>query len=333
MASVFRREWTEARWIQLERSTRAAIQGSGSEREAWRRINRSARCVLRAFSTSFFLVTRFLPPEKREAVEIIYAAVRYPDEVVDTFPLSAEERSVRLDVWRGAYARALTRRSLRESVDAESPLFPAAFAAVVKRYGIPHEHYASFLDAMERDIRPKPFPALDALVDEYIYGSAIVVGYFLAHVYGPSAPGELPRALAAARNLGIALQLTNFTRDIGEDWRRGRVYMPLDLLEYEGIHELRPGDPAQREPLARAAARLTAIAEAHYAEAEANLDAFAADSRTAIHACIDVYRQLNQRIAANSRGVARRATVPMRHKFRVLPPSKYWRLPLAYLSR
>ena len=78
--------------------------------------------------------------------------------------------------------------------------------------------------------------------------------------------------------------------------------------------------------------RLAACAADRYASAEAELDAFAPDCRLAIQACIKVYGRLNERIAAGG-GNARRESVPLGEKFRALPPSKYWRIPLAYLVR
>jgi phytoene/squalene synthetase len=90
-------------------------------------------------------------------------------------------------------------------------------------------------------------------------------------------------------------------------------------------------DPRQQPALNQVLRELTAVAEDYYAKALADLDAFHPDSRVAIRACIDVYRQLNSRIAGNPRGIMHRESVPMTQKFKVLPASKYWRLPLAYL--
>jgi phytoene synthase len=294
-------------------------------------IVREARAVLRTYSTSFFIVTRFLPAAKRSQVEVIYAAVRYPDEVVDTFPISSKQRTARIEEWLNWYEQALRRRSLKDALEAGTPCFAAAFARVAQERGIPAEHYRAFLEAMKMDIHPSRFATLDDLIEFYIYGSAIVVGYFLTYVYGAERKEDFDRALLSARDLGIALQLTNFLRDVAEDQRRGRIYLPQDMLQEEGIENLDTTDPRQHSALNRVLARLTAISEQYYDRSLANLDAFAADSRTAIRACIDVYRQLNQRIAQSPRGVLHRESVPAKEKFKALPPSKYWRLPLAYL--
>src|SRR5262249_9616191 len=123
----------------------------------------------------------------------------------------------------------------------------------------------------------------------------------------------------------------NFLRDVAEDYRRGRIYLPKNMLRAEGIDEMDATDPQQQVALNRVLRKLAAITESHYESSLADLDAFNHDSRVAIRACIDVYRQLNDRIGNSSRGILHRERVPMTQKFMVLPRSKYWRLPLAYL--
>ena len=263
---------------------------------------------------------------------MIYAAVRYPDEIVDTFPIPPESRLAELNRWADQYERGLLCGSLEESLATGLNCFVTAFADVVRRNGIPAEYYRAFLDAMRLDIKPRAYADLKDLIDSYVYGSAIVVGYFLAYVYGASAPSEFQRALSASRDLGIALQLTNFLRDVREDYRRGRVYLPLDLLSAEGLTGVDPEDESTFRPLNHVLRCLSGVAETHYAAAERELDAFAPDCRIAIQSCIDVYRQLNLRIGRSREGILHRESVPAGDKFRVLPPSKYWRLPLAYVG-
>lgn len=324
-----RNAWDQEHWRRLEIETAAGITAAGSERVAIAFAARRARRVLQSFSSSFFMVTRFLPPAKRAQVELIYAAVRYPDEVVDSFALPPARKLALLEAWAEGYECALLDPGVRASVASGVPCFAASFADVVRRNGIPPEHYRSFLAAMRLDIYPRLYATLDDLIDAYIHGSAVVVGYFLAHVYGPGSPGSLDRALRAARDLGIGLQLTNFLRDVQDDRRRGRVYLPVDMLHAAGVDPSLAGDAAALQAVVR---QLSRIAEAHYAASQQNLDAFAADSRLAIQACIDVYRQLNHRLGCVDEAVPRRQSVPLAQKFRVLPASKYWRLPLAYLG-
>ena len=328
--------WSLDYWKKLNEDTSAQALRSGTEVQAWAAINKQARFVLRSYSTSFFVVTRFLPPFKRQQVEAIYAAVRYPDEIVDTFNLSNSSRHELLDEWARSYDLALQAKSIQESLQMGIPAFIASFAEVVKTAKIPPEHYHSFLEAMRLDVNPRQFETLDELIDTYIYGSAIVVGYFLAYVYGAANEGnegeEFERVLTSSRDLGIALQLTNFLRDVAEDQRRGRLYLPMEMLREQGLQNPDATNPSQHLAFNQILNCLTEISEEYYGQAAENLDAFAPDSRTAIRACINVYRELNQQINNSPRGILHRESVPLRRKFQVLPPSKYWRLPVAYLS-
>lgn len=177
---------------------------ASTDEEVWEIIIRRARAVMRAYSTSFFIVTRFLPPAKRARVEAIYAAVRYPDEIVDTFPVAAIDKIRKLDDWAAQYETALDACSIRDTIENGASCFVASFTKVVREAGIPTEHYRAFLDAMRLDAQPRKFATLDDLIQSYIYGSAIVVGYFLAHIYGPSRESQMDRALLSARNLVVS---------------------------------------------------------------------------------------------------------------------------------
>lgn len=323
--------WSQADWERLEVQTRTRALQASTDAASWEVVVKQARHVLRTYSTSFFVVTRFLPPQKRSQVEAIYAAVRFPDEIVDTFFLTAPERVAMLDQWAEHYEAGLRNPSWRVMLNGHVPCFLASFVKVVQEAGIPPQHYRAFLEAMRLDVCPPGFRTLDDLIDRYVYGSAIVVGYFLAYVYGENQRGDFARALDSARDLGIALQLTNFLRDVAEDHQRGRHYLPRDLLLGEGITELAAADPQQQAALKRVLRRLSEITDHYYEKALAGVNAFAPDSQVAIRACIDVYRQLNSRIANSPRGILQRESVPARDKFKVLPVSKYWRLPLAYL--
>ncbi|HVF44307.1 MAG TPA: phytoene/squalene synthase family protein [Pyrinomonadaceae bacterium] len=325
--------WGMGEWARLDERARARALAAASEEGAWGVLAREARRVMRAYTTSFFIVSRFLPARKRAEVEAVYAAVRFPDEVVDTFPLSGPERGKLLERWRADYEVGLRCGSLSEALRAGVPCFLAAFTKVVRERGIPAAHYRAFLDAMRRDTDPRPFETLDDLIENYVYGSAVVVGYFLTHVYGSRGEGEFGRALSSARSLGIALQLTNFLRDVAEDQRRGRVYLPQDVLREAGIGELDAFDEGQQRALGAALRRLALTAADFYADARANVDAFSPDCRLAIHSCIKVYGRLNERIAEGNRGAGHRESVPLREKLRALPASKYWRIPLAYFIR
>jgi phytoene synthase len=317
--------WDRVSWERFSQNIERKLEACRSDAQAWNIVARASRTVLRRFSSSFFAVTRFLPAPKRANVEVVYAAVRYPDEIVDTFPCTGPEKRLLLDEWRAAYEKSLTRPET-------APWILRGFSEVVRSRQIPPEHYHAFLNAMTLDTAPQAYETLDDLIERYVYGSAVVVGYLLAHIYGPGPGKRLDEALEVSRELGIALQLTNFARDVREDRARGRLYLPLDSLAKEGLSSSNYLEPDNAPPLARAVGKLASEAESRYEVVAAHgLDAFAEDSRTAVRACIDVYRSLNRLILAS--GSSReRLSVPPAEKFKLLPASKFWRLPLAYMG-
>ena len=128
----------------------------------------------------------------------------------------------------------------------------------------------------------------------------------------------MPDAYASSANLGIALQLTNFCRDVEEDRGRGRLYIPENLTNSFGLK--------------KATELLAAEAETRYESAVASLNVFAPDTRPAIGACIDVYRLLNRRILKYGADTGVRHSVPVTEKLSALPSGKYWRIPLAYMG-
>lgn len=322
--------WGPQRWERLEFRIGRKIARATTEQAAWSDIVRAARAVLRAYSSSFFLVTRFLPPIERAEVEVVYAAVRYPDEIVDTFPLSGEEKLARLNRWEQHYREALRRATMRERAASGVPWILCGFAHLVRQRGIPEKHYLAFLDAMRHDARPREFQDFDDLIRNYVHGSAIVVGYFLTYIYGTAPRHSLEEALEVSRELGIALQLTNFARDVEEDRRRGRLYVPREVCELQGarVEDLLAG--SQPWALRRAARWLAEEAEPRYDFARERLHVFAADCQAAILACIDVYQKLNRRLLTGEHAGRRRVRLNALEKFRLLPAEKYWRVPLAY---
>jgi len=325
--------WTEEDWRRLQQRAAAVLLRCPDVRPARGAVAHLARKVMRRYTSSFHLVTRFLPGDKRRDVELIYANVRYPDEVVDTFPLSSDERLERLDRWGSAYERALVAASPRDAVEAGAPALLACFAELVRDHCIPPEHYRAFLAAMRADVAPRRYADMQALIDGYVYGSAVVVGYLLAHAFGPARPDTFGTAIEAARELGIGLQMTNFLRDVAEDLGRGRVYLPMDRLAEVGITEPDPANPDHRTALGCLVIRMARENDARYEAAQRGLPAFAPDVRSAVEACIRVYRLLNDRLAGSGGDIGERVQVPLRDKWRALPPSKVWVLPLAYLAR
>ena len=320
--------WSQAHWQAFQKQSASDVSGVMDENSARSLSARFGRKVLRSYSSSFYAVTRFLPPDKKADVELVYAAVRYPDEVVDTFTLSRNLKMNYLDVWQNDFEQTRDYPGIIPAVSNGISVIMAAFRDVMRRNQIPDGYYLSFLDAMRNDINSRRFSDWHDLIENYIYGSATVVGYFLTHIYG-SAPGQnLDRCLKGARSLAIALQLTNFARDVVDDALRERCYVPEHYGQSSGsvlLDQVLSLDP---DAMTKAQLILANEAAKWYQEAAFDIDAFHPDSRLAIQACHRLYSRLNTKILSNP-SATDRESLTMFEKLSVLPVSKYWRLPAA----
>ena len=328
----FMGEWTPNEWGNFERSYLTDLKSSIED--GLDIAVKFSRKVLKTHSTSFFIVTRFLPKFMRDEVELVYGSVRFPDEIVDSFNIENDEKKILLSNWRNKYRLALETNSFEESINKDVPILLAGFTEVVKKYSIPTNYYESFLDAMELDVEPRDFENTDDLINNYVYGSAIVVGYFLAYVYGSSQIDNFEETLKSSKELGIALQLTNFIRDINEDLKRGRVYIPKTILKNKGIDLKNYGNNVNQNTSSINSARmeLASIANKYYKESEKGIESFSPESRVAIKACIELYGKLNDRIISRGNDIKNRESLSWSEKLGALPSSKYWKLPIAYLK-
>ena len=328
----FMGEWTPNEWGNFEESYLNDLKSySGTSLDVAVKFSRK---VLKTHSTSFFIVTRFLPKFMRDEVELVYGSVRFPDEIVDSFNIKNDEKKALLSNWRNKYRLALESGSFEDSINKDVPILLAGFTEVVKKYSIPSSYYESFLDAMELDVEPRDFEDTDDLINNYVYGSAIVVGYFLAYVYGSSQIDNFEETLKSSKELGIALQLTNFIRDINEDLKRGRVYIPKTILNNNGIDLKNYDNNVNQNTSSINAARmeLASIANKYYKESEKGIESFSPESRIAIKACIELYGKLNDRIISRGNDIKTRESLSWSEKLGALPSSKYWKLPIAYLK-
>jgi len=171
--------------------------------------------------TSFYYSFLFLPPERRRAITALYAFCREVDDVVDEVS-DPDLARMKLAWWRREIGAAFT----------GIPQHPVALALqpVVAAYRLPEEHFQSVIDGMAMDLDRNRY--LDfAELERYCHCVAGVVGLLSAEIFGYANPGTRQYA----RDLGIAFQLTNIVRDVGEDARRGRIYLPQDELARHGV--------------------------------------------------------------------------------------------------
>jgi phytoene synthase len=175
--------------------------------------------VITQHARTFSFAARFMPPAQRRAVVVLYAFFRTLDDLVDEpSELSAPEIAAQLDAWRSW----LTTGS---KLPAQYTQLAAALARLIAEHAIPVGIFLDFLDGMAADLTPQS-PCEFAQLRHYCYQVAGTVGIAMAHVLGATTD----EALAAAEDLGIAMQLTNILRDVGGDLDAGRLYLPLDEL-------------------------------------------------------------------------------------------------------
>ncbi len=176
---------------------------------------------------TYYLATLLLPPAKRPFVHALYGFARYADEIVDDLAstLSPQEKADVLRTWSSGVLADLSAGKSNDAVG-------AALVDTVTRFKIPHQHFVDFLHSMEMDLTVSTYANYEAL-SEYVYGSAAVIGLEMVPILGALSDD----AYESAKKLGIAFQLANFIRDVGEDLDRGRIYLPLDELAAHGVTE------------------------------------------------------------------------------------------------
>jgi phytoene synthase len=282
----------------------------------------AARRVLAVKSKSFALAARLLPPDVANDVVVLYAYCRRADDAVDLAPPAQQPA-------RLAELRAELDRVYRARAPDDPDL--AAFAQVVHDCEIPRVYVEALLTGMQMDVEGASYATLRDLA-LYAYRVAGVVGLMMCHVMGV----RDPRALEHAAHLGIGMQLTNISRDVLEDWQRGRLYLPDALLARYGAGDLRSrlvpeGQPGARDfpaEYARGAARATSDlldhAEAYYASGDAGMLDLSVRCALAVRTARLVYAAIGDRVRAQQCDpLAGRAIVPTRDKL-VLAATALW---------
>ena len=209
--------------MRLDPAAREKLAGGLSLAESYELCRR----VQRAHSKTYYFSTRLLPPEVRPHVHALYAFMRYADEIVDdpgAIPLG--EQLVALEAFEAETLAAVA------GEEVPNPVL-RAYANTVRVRDIEPHNITDFMKSMKMDTYVFRYPTYEDLA-EYTYGSAAVVGLMMCRVVG--AADE--RAAVHAEALGVAMQLSNFLRDVEEDWGRGRVYLPLeDLARFDYTEE------------------------------------------------------------------------------------------------
>ena len=188
--------------------------------EACRRLNAS-------HGRTYYLATLLLPAWKRPYVHALYGFARYADEIVDDLgsTLSDQDKADWLTGWGEQFVSDVA------AGGSEHPI-SRAVVDTVRRWDIPMAHVEAFLHSMRMDLTVTSYRTWDDLM-VYVHGSAAVIGLEMVPVLEPVVPREVAEPYAA--DLGVAFQLSNFIRDVGEDLQRGRVYLPGEDLDAFGV--------------------------------------------------------------------------------------------------
>jgi phytoene synthase len=267
------------------------------------RANDYCEALTAAHSRSFYLATRFMPLEKRRAIRALYAFCRISDDCVDE---SRGDAARQLRLWR---ARALSPNPPPED------LVSLAWSDARSRFQIPLRYAEQLLDGVAHDLEQRRYQTFDDLAT-YAYGVASTVGLMSMHITGFSGPEAIPYAI----KLGVALQITNILRDVSEDWRAGRIYLPLQELAVFGLTEAdlvaARVDDRWRSFMAFQIARNRRL----YAEAWPGIALLGQDGRLAVAAAATFYRAILSDIERHNYDVFnRRAHVGRWGKIRRLP--------------
>lgn len=265
------------------------------------------RSLNAAHGRTFYLATLLLPPAKRPYVHALYGLARHADELVDDL---LRPDPAALVAWG---KRLLDDLTVGDSTD------PIGRAAVhtARTWDIPTAHFEAFIASMRQDITVTGYRTY-ADLEQYMYGSAEVIGLQMLPILGP-VDADAP---TYARRLGEAFQMSNFVRDVAEDLRRGRVYLPQEDLDAFDVtrDDLRPG-PANRrvrELLRFEIARTRAI----YRAATPGIDLLHPSSRDCIRTAFELYGAILDAVErADYQVLDRRVSVPVARRLTVAVPA------------
>jgi 15-cis-phytoene synthase len=261
--------------------------------------HRACRAAIRTGSRSFYAASWLLPGDVRRSAFALYAFCRLADDAIDL----------------GSGAPALARLQARlDDAYAGRPhdhSADRAFADIVRRHHIPRELALALLEGFDWDCRGRRYENLEEL-DSYAARVASTVGAMMTLLMGV----RDPHALARACDLGVAMQLTNIARDVGEDARAGRLYLPLDWLAEAGLDPAAfLAAPAPSPALAKVIARLLAEADQLYDRARDGIARLPLACRPAILAAAAIYAEIGREIARRDYdSVTERARVGAKRK-------------------
>ena len=246
-----------------------------------------ARRITAYYSKSFYFSARMLPSKQRWATYALYGFCRYCDNLIDV-----PRRRTKSDLLREIQFVAEELQIAYDTGESEHPVI-RAFILVAKSYGIPLAYPLDLLKGVAMDIQQTRYKTFDDL-SLFCYRAAAVVGLMMTHVLGY----KDDRAFDYAKQLGIAMQLTNILRDVKEDKEMGRIYLPQTELVQFGVSERHIFDEIMTPQLRALMKFQVERAECYYAEAIPGISLLNTDSQYAIYSAAKIYRGILRKIEA-----------------------------------
>jgi phytoene synthase len=269
---------------ELKSGPHLAIQAEEQAEEQRRADLRACHEILTRGSKSFVAASRMLPKRLHDRTAALYAFCRVADDAVD---LGADVQT--------AIARLHQRLDRVYAGTPEPDPVDRALCEVVQACAIPQAIPRALIEGFEWDAQKRRYATAEEL-DAYCARVAATVGVMMTLLFGE----RLPALLARACDLGLAMQLTNICRDVGEDARAGRIYLPLDWLAEAGVDkEELIARPANSPALASVVKRVLARAEACYRRADLGMTLYPYDCRLGVRAARLIYAEIGRVIAGN----------------------------------
>lgn len=298
----------------LHRSVIDEVRGSELQ-EAYTR----CREITRNHAKTFYMATRFLPNDKQRGIFAVYALCRYVDDLVDeaedlVHRRCLDEDGIRrgMDNWKQKLEAAY-RGEVRDH-----PIL-LAFSDTLHSFHIPLHLPLQLIEGVGMDLYKRRYETFDELYD-YAYKVASVVGLMTCEIFGY----RTPEALDHAEELGVAMQLTNILRDVGEDLRRDRIYLPAEELRRFGVSEQQLFEGRMDEAFRELMRFQIDRARSYYERSDLGVPMLESGSRLPVYLARYNYSRILDKIEENDyRVFDRRAYLNATEKFAILPGVLY----------
>lgn len=277
------------------------------------------RAITRYHAKTFYMATRFLPNHKQRGIFAIYSLCRYIDDLVDEAEDLLEKRELTEDDIR--FKLESWKQKLRDTYDgkAHDNDILIAFSDVLRQYHIPIEMPFELMEGVCMDLFKNRYETFDELYD-YSFKVASIVGLMTSQVFGY----QSQEALGYAVDLGIAMQLTNILRDVGEDLERNRIYLPQEDLDLFNVSEEELFDHRRTENVIELLDFQIKRTRRYYQRSDKGIGLLSSDSRLPVYLARQNYGRILDKIEENNYNVFnKRAYLNATEKFSILPRAYY----------